>query len=96
MARVAARRRAAALVSRVMAGSVVGNVGGDTLVTAAQTLPLPTVELRNLTVSYRQHPALHHLSGRFASGSLTAVIGPKPNLLDINQVNPPMRLAWVE
>jgi zinc/manganese transport system ATP-binding protein len=36
----------------------------------------PAVELRNLTVSYRQHPALHHLSGSFASGSLTAVIGP--------------------
>ena len=34
------------------------------------------VTLRNLTVSYRQHPALHHLSGRFATGSLTAVIGP--------------------
>ena len=30
----------------------------------------------NLTVSYRQHPALHHISGRFAPGSLTAVIGP--------------------
>ena len=30
----------------------------------------------NLTVSYRQHPALHHISGRFAAGSLTAVIGP--------------------
>lgn len=30
----------------------------------------------NLTVSYRQHPALHHISGEFATGSLTAVIGP--------------------
>lgn len=36
----------------------------------------PAVELRDLTVSYRQHPALHHLSGSFANGSLTAVIGP--------------------
>jgi zinc/manganese transport system ATP-binding protein len=35
-----------------------------------------SVELRNLTVSYRQHPALHHLSGEFATGSLTAVVGP--------------------
>lgn len=34
------------------------------------------VELDNLTVSYREHPALHHVSGRFAAGSLTAVIGP--------------------
>lgn len=34
------------------------------------------VKLDNLTVSYRQHPALHHISGQFAPGSLTAVIGP--------------------
>jgi len=34
------------------------------------------VTLDNLTVSYRQHPALHHISGQFAMGSLTAVIGP--------------------
>lgn len=35
-----------------------------------------SVTLHNLTVSYRQHPALHHVSGVFAQGSLTAVIGP--------------------
>ena len=34
------------------------------------------VALHNLTVSYRQHPALHHISGGFAQGSLTAVVGP--------------------
>ena len=34
------------------------------------------ITLNNLTVSYRQHPALHHVSGRFAHGSLTAVMGP--------------------
>lgn len=34
------------------------------------------VKLDNLTVSYRQHPALHHISGVFAPGSLTAVVGP--------------------
>ena len=34
------------------------------------------ITLHNLTVSYRQHPALHHISGSFAQGSLTAVIGP--------------------
>jgi len=34
------------------------------------------VTIDNLTVSYRQHPALHHISGQFASGALTAVIGP--------------------
>jgi zinc/manganese transport system ATP-binding protein len=36
----------------------------------------PAVALHNLTVSYRQHPALHHISGGFAQGSLTAVVGP--------------------
>ncbi|MCX7257244.1 MAG: ATP-binding cassette domain-containing protein, partial [Polaromonas sp.] len=36
----------------------------------------PVVTLLNLTVSYRQHPALHHISGSFAPGSLTAIIGP--------------------
>ncbi len=34
------------------------------------------VTLDNLTVSYRQHPALHHVNGQFAPGSLTAVMGP--------------------
>jgi zinc/manganese transport system ATP-binding protein len=34
------------------------------------------VTLDNLTVSYRRHPALHHISGGFAPGSLTAVVGP--------------------
>ena len=36
----------------------------------------PVVTLRDLTVSYRRHPALHHISGNFAPGSLTAVAGP--------------------
>ena len=34
------------------------------------------VTLDDLTVSYRRHPALHHISGCFARGSLTAVVGP--------------------
>ncbi len=38
--------------------------------------PLAAITLDNLTVSYRQHPALHHISGQFARGSLTAVMGP--------------------
>lgn len=32
--------------------------------------------LHGLTVSYRGHPAVHHLSGRFAAGAMTAVVGP--------------------
>lgn len=34
------------------------------------------VTLRNLTVNYRLHPALHHVNGQFLRGSLTAVVGP--------------------
>ncbi|WDZ98405.1 metal ABC transporter ATP-binding protein [Herbaspirillum sp. WKF16] len=34
------------------------------------------ISLENLTVSYRRHPALHHVNGAFARGSLTAVVGP--------------------
>jgi zinc/manganese transport system ATP-binding protein len=45
--------------------------------TSAQSMDgSAAVQLHDLTVSYRQHPALHHISGQFASGSLTAVIGP--------------------
>ena len=34
------------------------------------------LSLDNLTVCYDRHPAVHHLSGTFASGSLTAIVGP--------------------
>lgn len=34
------------------------------------------ISLENLTVSYRRHPALHHINGSFARGSLTAIVGP--------------------
>lgn len=34
------------------------------------------VSLHDLTVSYRGHPAVHHLSGAFMPGVLTAVVGP--------------------
>lgn len=36
----------------------------------------PPLRLHDLTVSYRGHPAVHHLSGSFAAGALTAVVGP--------------------
>jgi len=35
-----------------------------------------TVTLENVTISYARHPAVHHLSGTFPAGSLTAVTGP--------------------
>ncbi|MGI4849098.1 MAG: metal ABC transporter ATP-binding protein [Janthinobacterium lividum] len=34
------------------------------------------ITLDDLTVSYRRHPALHHASGAFVQGSLTAIVGP--------------------
>jgi len=34
------------------------------------------VAIRDLTVAYERHPALHHISGLFAAGSLTAIVGP--------------------
>ncbi|RYX95179.1 MAG: metal ABC transporter ATP-binding protein [Comamonadaceae bacterium] len=34
------------------------------------------IRLENLTASYQRHPALHHVTGRFEKGSLTAVCGP--------------------
>lgn len=34
------------------------------------------ITLRDLTVAYDRHPAVHHLVGRFEPGSLTAIVGP--------------------
>ena len=34
------------------------------------------IALHDLTVSHRGHPAVHHLSGQFSPGALTAVVGP--------------------
>jgi zinc/manganese transport system ATP-binding protein len=36
----------------------------------------PELRIENLTVAHRRHPAVHHLSARFAPGSLTAIVGP--------------------
>ncbi|QEL55814.1 metal ABC transporter ATP-binding protein [Chromobacterium paludis] len=35
-----------------------------------------SIVLNNLTVSYQRHPAVHHISGRFAEGDATAICGP--------------------
>lgn len=34
------------------------------------------IRLDNLTLTYDRHPAVHHLSGEFGEGSLTAIVGP--------------------
>ena len=36
----------------------------------------PAIILNDLTCVHDRHPAVHHLSGTFAPGSLTAVVGP--------------------
>jgi zinc/manganese transport system ATP-binding protein len=36
----------------------------------------PGIRLDNVTIAYQRHPAVHHVSGSFAKGSLTALIGP--------------------
>jgi len=40
------------------------------------TVAPSTVRLHDLTVAYRGHPAVHHLSGSFVAGAMTAVVGP--------------------
>lgn len=35
-----------------------------------------TIALRNLSAGYDRHPAVHHVSGAFTPGSLTAIVGP--------------------
>ncbi|MBF0124492.1 MAG: ABC transporter ATP-binding protein [Magnetococcales bacterium] len=35
-----------------------------------------TIRLEDLTLGYERHPAVHHLSGAFVSGTMTAVVGP--------------------
>jgi zinc/manganese transport system ATP-binding protein len=34
------------------------------------------IVLDDLTLAHERHPAVHHLSGRFEDGSLTAIVGP--------------------
>ena len=34
------------------------------------------IKLRDVTLGYDGHPAVHHLSGAFPTGSLTAIVGP--------------------
>lgn len=40
------------------------------------TSALPAVRLDDLTIAYRRHPAVHHVSGSFPASSLTAIVGP--------------------
>ena len=35
-----------------------------------------SLDLVDVTVTHARRPAVHHVSGRFATGSLTAIVGP--------------------
>ena len=35
-----------------------------------------TIQITNLSAGYDRHPVVHHVSGTFAEGSMTAVVGP--------------------
>jgi len=43
---------------------------------AALASEVPEICISDLTICHERRPAVHHLSGRFAPGSLTAVVGP--------------------
>ena len=71
----------------------------------------PAVILRDLTLGYERHPAVHHLNVRIEAGSLLAVVGPngagKSTLIkalagtmqplsgSIEGLEPPQRVAWL-
>ncbi len=38
--------------------------------------PADEIRLRDVTIAYGGHPAVHHISGAFSPGSLTAILGP--------------------
>jgi len=42
----------------------------------ARSSAAPSVRLEDVTLAYRRHPAVHHLSGTFSPGSFTAIVGP--------------------
>ena len=51
-------------------------MAGD-LVGVVVSIPADTaVVLQDLTLTYERHPAVHHLNGALARGSLTAIVGP--------------------
>lgn len=39
-------------------------------------LVMDGIGLTDVTLTHDRHPAVHHVSGRFAAGSLTAIVGP--------------------
>ena len=46
------------------------------MVSAPAKTEAGTIQLDDLTLGYDRHPAVHHVSGLFRPGSLTAIVGP--------------------
>jgi zinc/manganese transport system ATP-binding protein len=42
----------------------------------SDTASSPSIRFRKVTLGYDTHPAVHHLDGEIAPGSLTAIVGP--------------------
>lgn len=49
---------------------------GYHLVGGVVAMTLPAIRFEDVTIAYDRHPAVHHLSGSFTPGSLTAIAGP--------------------
>ncbi|WP_119299827.1 metal ABC transporter ATP-binding protein [Dongia deserti] len=43
---------------------------------ASQAQPVDVLRLDDVTIAYDRHPVVHHISGAFEGGSLTALVGP--------------------
>src|SRR5690606_38844945 len=69
---LAAHRRAAAGNRAALGGHRLGPGGAMTL----QAIRAGGIRLDDVTVAYHRHPAVHHVSGSFEPGSLTAIVGP--------------------
>ena len=53
-----------------------GGAGGWHLAGRVGFAVSDAIRLHDLTLGYDGHPAVHHLDGAFAAGSLTAIVGP--------------------
>jgi len=43
---------------------------------AMSAAPVDAISFKDVTLAYHGHPAVHHVTGSFAAGSLTALVGP--------------------
>lgn len=59
-----------------MVGGVVRDTTSSGLSTVMTEVTSPSIVLQDVTIAYQGHPAVHHVSGVFAPGSLTAMVGP--------------------